>query len=102
VPTSSAVYVSINARPRRVAPGWQPTVLSLLATGIAAVAASGDLNSPHVTIRLLSGAGTAAFIILSMTAVLRTRGLVEQSDLDVRAQGSGTRWAERFSGTGRW
>jgi hypothetical protein len=72
VPTSSAVYVSTNARPRRGAPGWQPAVLSLLATGTAAVAASGDLHSPHVTIRLLSGASTAAFLILSMTAVLRT------------------------------
>jgi hypothetical protein len=72
VPTSSAVYVSTNARPRRGAPGWQPAVLSMLATGTAAVAAAGDLHSPHVTIRLLSGAGTAAFLILSMTAVLRT------------------------------
>jgi small-conductance mechanosensitive channel len=67
----SAVYVSTNARPRSAAPGWQPAILTVLAAGAASVAAAGDLHSPHLTVRLLCAAGTAAFIVISTAAVLR-------------------------------
>jgi small-conductance mechanosensitive channel len=71
-PTSSAVYVSTNARPHRTAPGWQAAVLTVLAAGAAALAATGDLHSPNLTIRLLAATGTAAFLITGTAAVLRT------------------------------
>jgi hypothetical protein len=70
-PTGSAVYVSTNARPRRAAPGWQPAILTVLAAAAAAVAATGDLHSPHLTVRLVAAAGTAAFLITATAAVLR-------------------------------
>ncbi|MFC3384968.1 mechanosensitive ion channel family protein [Couchioplanes azureus] len=63
--------MSTNSRPRHVLPGWQPALLTALAGAAAVVAAATDLHSPHLSTRMLCAAGTIAFLVLAMAAVLR-------------------------------